>query len=413
MDAGEFVNLATASGTPPTGDPVTVADTATTLIESAPAIALDKLAGAPSGNAAGDTIDYTFVVTNTGNVTLDPVSVADPIIGQVECPESLLAPEATTTCQATYTLNQADVDAGHFANTATVSGTPPIGGDVTATDDTDTTILAAPAIGLEKLAALQPNGNSAGDLIDYTFVVTNTGNVTLDPVSVDDPLVGAVVCPETVLAPDQTTQCSATYALTQADVDAGTVHNDATALGTPPIGDDVTATDFTDTSIESLPAVTLDKTAGVPTGANAGDTIDYVFLVTNTGNVTLDPIRVDDPLAGVVTCPDATLAPEASTTCAATYTLTQTNVNAGEVINIATASGTPPSGDAVTAEDTTTTDLPASPAIALDKQAGVPTGNRADDTIDYTFIVTNTGNVTLGLDLCGRSGRRRCELPGR
>ena len=395
VDAGQVVNLATANGAPPFGDPVTAEDTTTTVIEADPVITLDKQAGSPSGNAAGDTIDYTFVVGNAGNVTLDPINVADPIVGQVDCPETALAPGATTTCGATYTLTQADVDAGHFANTATAAGTPPIGDDVTATDDTDTPILAEPAIALDKVAALQPNGNRSGDLIDYTFVVTNTGNVTLDPVAVDDPLVGSVTCPETTLAPDESTECSATYALTQADVDAGTVHNDATASGAPPIGDDVTATDSTDTPIESLPAIALDKIADAPSGSSAGDTIDYRFVVTNTGNVTLDPVSVDDPLVGLVSCPETTLAPDAETTCVATYALTQADVNAGRLVNVATASGTPPAGDAVTAEDTTTTDIPAEPVIALDKQAGVPTGNREGDTIDYTFLVTNAGNVTL------------------
>jgi len=78
------------------------------------------------------------VVTNTGNVTLDPVAVDDPKVGTVSCPATSLAPGASTTCTATYTLTQADVDSGHFANTATATGTPPVGGDVTAPDSTDT-----------------------------------------------------------------------------------------------------------------------------------------------------------------------------------------------------------------------------------------------------------------------------------
>ncbi|MEZ5191691.1 MAG: hypothetical protein R2734_03680 [Nocardioides sp.] len=44
---------------------------------------------------------------------------------------------------------------------------------MTATDSTDTPIAAGPAIDLVKLGTL--NGNAAGDTIDYTFVVTNTG----------------------------------------------------------------------------------------------------------------------------------------------------------------------------------------------------------------------------------------------
>ena len=72
-----------------------------------------------------------FLVTNTGNVTLTGVTVDDPLVGPVSCPVTTLAPGASTTCTATYTLTQADVDAGTVDNTATVTGTPPTGADVT------------------------------------------------------------------------------------------------------------------------------------------------------------------------------------------------------------------------------------------------------------------------------------------
>ncbi|MFN8195561.1 MAG: GEVED domain-containing protein [Nocardioidaceae bacterium] len=394
VDAGVVDNTATVTGTPPTGPDVTDTDTNSTPFPMSPSLTLDKQAGTPSGNQAGDTIAYTFLVTNTGNVTLDPVGVDDPKTGPVSCPVTTLAPNAQTTCTSSYTLTQADVDAGHVANTATATGTDRYGNDVTATDNTDTPIASAPALTLDKQAGT-PTGNEAGDTIAYTFLVTNTGNVTLDPVGVDDPLVGTVTCPVTTLAPGASTTCTATYTLTQADVDAGTVDNTATASGTPPTGPDATDTDATSTPIAATPSITLDKQAGVPSGSTAGDTVDYAFVVTNTGNVTLDPVGVDDPTVGPVSCPATTLAPGASTTCAATYTLTQADVDAGHVANTATASGTPPTGADVTATDNTDVPLASGPAISLDKQVAAVSGSAAGDTIDFDLVVTNTGNVTL------------------
>ncbi|MEZ5191697.1 MAG: GEVED domain-containing protein [Nocardioides sp.] len=103
------------------------------------------------------------------------------------------------------------------------------------------------------------------------------------------------------------------------------------------------------TFTNARPAITVDKQAGPindldGNGADAGDTINYSFVVTNTGQTTLTSVGVTDPKVGTVSCPATTLAPGASTTCTATYTITQADVNAGQVVNTATATGTPPTG---------------------------------------------------------------------
>ena len=334
------------------------------------------------------------LVTNTGNVTLNPVRVSDPLVGAVDCPEPQLAPQASTTCTALYSLTQDDVDAGVVDNTATAIGTPPSGEDVTAQHSTSTPLPANPVLAMDKQAAT-PSGSSAGDTVGYAFVLTNNGNVTLTQIQVEDSLVGAVTCPQAELAPAESIECEATYSLTQADVDSGHIANSATAIGSPPRGADVTASDSTDTPIEAGPAITLDKRGGSPSGNTVGSTIEYTFIVSNPGNVTLTTVGVSDPKAGAVVCPEDTLAPGASTTCTASYSLTQDDINAGIVTNVATATGSSPTHVAVHATDQVSTTITRSTALAFDKQADTPSGTRAGDFIDYRFIVTNLGNVTL------------------
>jgi len=55
--------------------------------------------------------------------------------------------------------------------------------------------------------------------------------VTLDNIAVDDPLIGTVTCPVTVLSPAAQTTCSGDYVVSQADVDAGVVNNTAVVSG--------------------------------------------------------------------------------------------------------------------------------------------------------------------------------------
>src|SRR5262249_53700082 len=147
---------------------------------------------------AGDTIAYTFTVTNAGDVTLTGIAVDDPKVGAVTCPQTTLQPGQATTCTGTYTITQADVNAGSVDNTATAGGMPPSGPSVSsAPDSTSTSTTTVSTLTIDKQAGAPTDVNSngrvdTGDTIDYTFVVENTGTVTLTGIAVDDAKVGAV-----------------------------------------------------------------------------------------------------------------------------------------------------------------------------------------------------------------------------
>ena len=249
MNAGRIDNSATATGTPPSGPAVSGVDSVTALAALAPSITLQKTASRNNVSAVGQTVTYSFLVTNTGNVTLTGVGVTDPMPGlsTVNCPLTSLDPGASTTCTASRTVTQDDLDAGSIVNTATAHGTPPTGADVADTDSETVTAAMAPAIQILK-TALPTTVMSVGDAVAYTFVVTNTGNATLTGVTVTDPLPGLspVSCPLTTLAPADAMTCSANYTVTQADLDAGVIRNTAAATGTPPSAPAVSDTDQTD-----------------------------------------------------------------------------------------------------------------------------------------------------------------------
>ncbi len=357
-------------------------------------ITLAKSSSTAAYAAIGDTIDYTFSVTNTGNVPLSPVTVNDASLDSAAtCPASLAA-GATDTCTGTHTVTQADLTAGSFTNTATATGTPPAGlNPVTSTSSSVTVPVAQPSISLTKTGIA--SGDTAGDTVTYGFEVTNTGNVALDPVTVTDPTVGPVTCPSGPLAAAASVACTpVAYTLTQADVDAGKVDNTATAHGTPPSGPDVTDTDSVSVPISAAPAITLDKQHTAPASNAVGAVVPYTFTVENTGNVTLTGVAVTDAKIGTITCPVGTLAPNASTTCTGSYTISQADVRAGKVDNTATAVGTPPIGAKVTATDTDTLALPLA-AITLDKRVSGGSTTSVGAMLAYTFVVTNTGNLTL------------------
>ncbi len=435
VDAGVVHNVAVANGTDPDGQAVSSpqATTSTPTSRPVPGLSLVKSAGAPvdvNGSGltdAGDTISYSFTVTNTGNVPVNGVHVDDAMVSSspIGCVPATLAPGASVACgPVTYTVTAADETAGVVANHATSSATDPDGGPVVSPPATTATPVATPfaSMVLVKSAGVPVDVNhsgitDAGDTISYSFTVTNTGNVPIAGVAVVDAKVSASPIPcAGVLAPGATVSCGPvpTYVVTAADVDAGVVHNVAVANGTDPDGQAVSspqATTSTPTS-RPVPGLSLVKSAGAPVDVNgsgltdAGDTISYSFTVTNTGNVPVNGVHVDDAMvsSSPIGCVPATLAPGASVACGpVTYTVTAADETAGVVANHATSSATDPDGGPVVSPPATTS-TPASvpqPALQLAKSAGAPTDTDGDgmveagDTITYTFTVTNTGNVPI------------------
>ncbi|MFD0867092.1 hypothetical protein ACFQ06_14925, partial [Tessaracoccus lubricantis] len=401
VDAGSVYNLATTTGNPP-GEtpPVTDEDDETVPGDQFPAIDIVKSADVDSVDAVGDVITYTLTVTNTGNVTLTDVVVTDELL-DVEnalCAESL-APGEQCSLELEYTVTQADLDAGDILNVATTTGTPPGDNPPPSDDDEETVPVGqAPAISLDK-SADKAQYEVVGEVVTYTLVATNTGNVTLTDVVISDEMFDLVdvLCAES-LAPGEQCSIELKHTISQGDIDAMFVHNIAVVEGTAPNGD--TVTDEDDVLVEApevlapVSKIEIVKTADKAGPVRLGDKLVYSFKVTNTGEATLSDVRVDDPklkAAGIsVTCPVTVLEPGQSTTCTASaaYTVTAADVAAGKVLNVATVTGENPDGSPVT--DDSEHQVPAQPtpkpAPKPIVKSGDPLGMGADSSLVLTGV---------------------------
>jgi uncharacterized repeat protein (TIGR01451 family) len=87
----------------------------------------------PSTGAPGETITYTYRVTNSGDLSLNGIIAVDDRLGAVPLGATTLAPDEWTTGTLTYTVGEDDLP-GPLTNTVVVTGTPAVGADVTATD---------------------------------------------------------------------------------------------------------------------------------------------------------------------------------------------------------------------------------------------------------------------------------------
>lgn len=423
-DQSQLTNTATATGAPPAsagGQVTSPPSSAVVAISENPALSLVKTASPLQATAAGQTITYSFAVRNTGDVTVNGISIAEDAFSGTgaaptpTCPAgaAALAPGATVTCTATYTVTQEDADAGQIDNSATATGTSPSGTGVTSNDAQNVVPIAPDAsVTLQKTASV-PNVTAAGQTVTYTFLVRNTGNVTLLSSDViEGRFTGQAalkpVCPPGIssLAPGESISCTADYIVTQADIDAGTIENTATVSGRTPSGAQITTPPSTiNITAQPAPALEIQKSVTPTTITAAGEVLTFDFLLTNTGNVTLSDVSaVEGIFTGsgprpVVTCPPAaaSLAPNASVTCTAPYTATQADVDAGTVTNIASADGTPPAGGTPVQAPPSSATFNAvdSPALSIVKTANPSTITRSGEIVTYSFVVTNTGNVTM------------------
>ena len=193
----------------------------------------------------------------------------------------LVAGKATFT--ATYAITAADIAAGKVDNSAFANGLSPKNVAVKDTSDsknpadynetgtpsdplgkdkTGTPIAENPKIAIVKGSALNlgtDNVASVGDIITYSYEVTNTGNVTLTNVLITESLAGFTGSgtpptpifvsanqgsPVGTLKVGEKATYTANYPITVADLNAGKIDNQALASGKSP--KNVTVTDESD-----------------------------------------------------------------------------------------------------------------------------------------------------------------------
>jgi large repetitive protein len=214
---GPYVN--TASVTSSTLDPVpgdNISSIGTTPLTAN--ITVAKTAAAPTTangvnpaiSDAGDTVLYSFTVTNNGTAALNDVKPVDPgplfngqagtgTMGGFVPGFVALAPGASQIFTATYTFSDLDVYraagvSGGVANTANASALTPSGSTITAVTSASasTNIVAQPSLSIVKTFVLNdlPGGTAGvadlGETILYTYTTANKGNTTINNVNITD-----------------------------------------------------------------------------------------------------------------------------------------------------------------------------------------------------------------------------------
>ncbi|MFI4957568.1 MAG: hypothetical protein ACHP7C_00195, partial [Lysobacterales bacterium] len=304
----------------PTANTADNTSTAQTTVQGTPALQVTKTATLSDTNGngkadVGETINYVITATNSGNVTLSSLTVSDPMAGgtALTCAPTAIDPGKIANCGSfTYTVTQADVDAGVAVhNVATISGNPPTGSPVSSTGTTDTPIGDV-AIVAKNDAYTVPNGSIGGSTgnvvandqlgaVTGPAIGTTSGQVTLAWGSLSNPPASGGFTPNadgTITVKPGTpagtykipyTICEATHPTNCATAEADVTVGAAAIAATP---DSYTG---------------IDGGAGQPNAGNVldNDTLNGVKTTASTVNVTVttpasNPNVKLDPTTGEV-----------------------------------------------------------------------------------------------------------------
>jgi len=298
-------------------------------------ISLQKAADQSFYVTQGDTLTYTYTVTNDGPLPItsnQDIVIEDDVIGTISCPAitSDIPVNGTLICTASYNTTTADGSSSNVTNNAVAGvGTP---GQAFATrlqsNQSSATVpreigslTLIKSVGSPTVAAgASPTLTDGGDTLSYSYEITNTGNTTLNNVTISDPGPTFDGNPGTgTLSPFSPASANilagssqiftATYTLSQSDVDnsagvSNAVSNTANASGSTPGGQTPISNDSSaQTTIGGGPALSVIKEATPESDVPAGTIVTYTYRVRNTGNQTLSNINLLDVHNGTGTSP--------------------------------------------------------------------------------------------------------------
>lgn len=257
---------------------------------------------------------FRYVVTNIGNEDLTNVAVTDDVLGNIGTAASLLVG------QSTFFLANGTWQVGEHVNIGTVTADSNEG---TVSDQNPAYyngVLAIPGLTITKYVSPDSgttwvDANSAPGPIVYSdvnpqfkYVVTNTGNVDLSDISVTDNIYGTIGTLPTLLAGE-----TAEWVVTE-PWQLGEHENIATVTAT---FNEETLTDtdnaWYDGEEVPNPAISIVKSVSVDGGLTWVDantspgpflpnsmTAMFRYVVTNTGNVPLVNVAVNDSILGLI-----------------------------------------------------------------------------------------------------------------
>ncbi len=323
---------------------------------AAPAIAINKDVDRKSASL-GETLTYTYKVTNSGNVPLVDVTVTDDMLGAIDLSETDLPAGETTTGTASVTVAE-DLFPGPIINSATVTAQTTDGQQVSDNATASVVLHVEPGAIKIELAAQDGRGFpispfdslSIGETITCAYTITNTGDSPLTNLALKDIRIGSILLSRTNLASWDSLTGSFTLTIEEEDL-PGPYSDTVTVTAADISGATVAASDSISLfGIASSAGLDLVKECDVST-AVAGDTVTYRYTIANSGDTTVIGLSLRDDRIGRISLPKSVLSPGETVVASAEYAVTSDDAP-GTLTNTASVTGNNLAGQDVRADAT-------------------------------------------------------------
>src|SRR5690606_22199398 len=155
-----------------------------------PALMVSKTASVPLARV-GETITYTYRITNTGGLTFTALSAIDDKLGPITLDRSSLGLGEVAAAEASYTVQLIDLP-GPLINTFTANGLTVLNHAAVTSATASAALVHAPPRGLVVSKTASVPLARVGETITYTYRITNTGGITFTAITATDDRLGPI-----------------------------------------------------------------------------------------------------------------------------------------------------------------------------------------------------------------------------
>ncbi len=190
-----------------------------------------------SNAEVGQTITYTYWITNSGNIHLNDIRANDEKRGIITLDKTTLHPGEKAIGTSTYTVSSDDIPSP-LTNSVYISGAIGTTLDINVTKTTSINLIYS-AIAVDSTASTNTAG--VGQTIVYTYRITNTGNIDLIDIRANDNKLGIVLPGQVSLRSGEHLIKTASYTIKPSDL-PGPLTNIVTVIGYSETGSNVSDT---------------------------------------------------------------------------------------------------------------------------------------------------------------------------